>query len=88
MKKAPVPFAFMAEVCHDYGNMPMAVEAIKRISDYDEKIGMLMDFGQWREAIEESFNGKKLDYLDDIRMKGPPFVEDFIREEQMKRNVK
>lgn len=44
-----------------------------------------MDFAQWKEAIEESFNGKKLDYLDEIKMKGPVFVEDFIREEQAKR---
>mmetsp|Transcript_27223 Transcript_27223/g.26269 ORF Transcript_27223/g.26269 Transcript_27223/m.26269 type:complete len:110 (-) Transcript_27223:27-356(-) len=88
MKKPPVPFTFMAEVCFDSGNVPLAVESIKRIPDYDEKIPMLMDFAQWREAIEEAFNGKKFDYLDDIRMKGPPFVEDFIREEQMKRNAK
>ena len=49
---------------------------------------MFMDFAQWREAIEEAFSKGKLDYLDDIRMKGPAFVEDFIHEEELKRNVK
>lgn len=67
MKKPPVPYPYMAEICHEYGNIQLAVESIKRISDYEEKIPMLIDIGQWREAIEESFNGKKMDYLDDIR---------------------
>lgn len=75
MKKPPIPFAFMAEVCYDEGNIPLAVEAIRRISDYDDKIPMLIDIGQWRDAIDETFNGKKFDYLDDIRQKGPAFVE-------------
>lgn len=75
MKKPPVPHAFLAEILYDEGNIPLAVEAIKKISDYDEKIPMLIDIGQWREAIEETYNGKKLDYLDDIRQKGPQFVE-------------
>jgi len=67
MKKAIVPYAFLAEVCYDYGNIPLAVESIKKITDYDEKIPMLIDIGQWREAIEEIHNGKKFDYLDDVR---------------------
>jgi hypothetical protein len=45
MKKPPVPFAFLAEICHEYGHVPLTVEAIKKISDYDEKIQMFMDFG-------------------------------------------
>ena len=45
MKKPPVPFAYLAEICHEYGNVPLTVEAIKKIQDYDEKIPMLMDFG-------------------------------------------
>jgi ATP-dependent helicase/DNAse subunit B len=81
MKKPPVTYSFLAEVCHEFGKVPFAVEAIKKISDYDEKITMLIDIGQWRDAIEESFNGKRLEYLDDIRAKGPSFVQDFIREE-------
>lgn len=75
MKKSPVPFGFLAEVCFDFGNIPLALESIKKISDYDEKIPMLIDFAQWREAIEEIFNSKKFDYLDDVQQKGPPFVQ-------------
>jgi Vps16, C-terminal region len=85
MKKPPVTYAFLAEVCTEFGKVPFAVEAIKKISDYDEKIPMLIDIGQWRDAIEEAFNGKRLEYLDDIRQKGPAFVTDFIKEEQQKR---
>lgn len=85
MKKPPVPYSFLAEICIDHGKVPFAVEAIKKISDYDEKIPMLIDIGQWRDAIEEAFVGKRLEYLDDIRQKGPSFVEDFIKEEQNKR---
>ncbi len=43
MKKPPVPYAFMAEICHEFGNVPLAVESIRKITDYDEKIPMLMD---------------------------------------------
>lgn len=75
MKKSPVTYSFLAEICIEHGKVPLAVEAIKKISDYDEKIPMLIDIGQWRDAIEESFQGKRLEYLDDIRQKGPTFVE-------------
>ena len=75
----------MAEICNEGGKIPLAVEAIRKIGDYDEKINMLIELGQWRDAIEEAYNGKKLDYLDEIRAKGPKFVEDFIKEEQIKR---
>jgi hypothetical protein len=80
-----VSFSFLAEVAHEGGRVPLAVEAIRRIADPDEKIPMLIDIGQWRDAIEEAFQGKRLEYLDEIRQKGPSFVEDFIREEQIKR---
>lgn len=69
----------------EHGKVPFAVQAIKKITDYDEKIPRLIDIEQWRDAIEESFVGKRLEYLDDIRQKGPSFVEDFIKEEQQKR---
>jgi hypothetical protein len=75
MKKPPVTYSFLAELCVEHGKIPLAVEAIKKISDFDEKIPMLIDIGQWRDAIEESFNGKKLEYLDEIRQKGPAFIE-------------
>lgn len=88
MKKSPITYSFLAELCIEHGKVPLAVEAIKKISDYDEKIPMLIDIAQWREAIEESFNGKRLEFLDEIRQKGPSFVEDFIREEQVKRGTK
>jgi hypothetical protein len=88
MKKTPVTYSFLAELCIEYGRVPLAVEAIKKISDYDEKIPMLIDIGQWRDAIEETMISKRLEYLDEIRQKGPSFVEDFIREEQVKRGVK
>lgn len=67
MKKTPVGYSFLAELCIQYDKLPMAVEAIKKLSDAEEKINMLMDIGQWREAIEEAFQSKKLEYLDDIR---------------------
>lgn len=65
----------MAEIANDNGKVPLAVEAIRKIADFDEKIPMLIDIGQWRDAIEETFQGKRLEYLDDIRQKGPSFVE-------------
>ena len=71
MKKCPIPYAYLAEICYEFGNIPLAVESIRKITDYDEKIPMLIDIAQWREAIEETFTGKKFDYLDDIRQKGP-----------------
>ena len=74
-KKPVVTFAFLAEVANEHGKVPLAVEAIRKIADYDEKIPILIDIGQWRDAIEESFNGKRMEYLDDIRQKGPSFVE-------------
>jgi hypothetical protein len=43
MKKTPVSYAFLAELCIEYDRIPLAVEAIKKISDYDEKIPMLID---------------------------------------------
>ena len=55
MKKSPVPYSFLAEICTEHGKVPFAVEAIKKITDYDEKIPMLIDIGQWRDAIEETF---------------------------------
>jgi len=62
-------------VCNEFGKVPLAVEAIRKITDFDEKIPMLIDIQQWRDAIEESFQGKRMEYLDDIRQKGPSFVE-------------
>ena len=87
-KKPPVTYSFLAELCIEYGKVPMAVEAIKKITDYDEKIPMLIDIAQWRDAIEESFNGKRMEFLDEIRQKGPAFIEDFIKEEMVKRGAK
>ena len=45
MKKPPVSYSFLAELCIEYGKIPLAVEAIKKISDFDEKIPMLIDIG-------------------------------------------
>lgn len=75
MKKPPIPYQFMAEICNEYGNIPLAVESIRKINDTDEKILMFIDIQQWREAIEESFSSKKSEYIDEIRRKGPNFVE-------------
>ena len=49
---------------------------------------MLIDFSRWQEAVEEVFNGKKFEYLDDIKSKAPAFVNDFIRDEQIRRGNK
>ena len=46
-KKPVVSYAFLAEICYDYGNENLALEAIFKISDYDEKITMLIDYGRW-----------------------------------------
>ena len=54
-KKPVVSFAFLAEIANDNGKVPLAVEAIRKIADFDEKIPMLIDIGQWRDAIEETF---------------------------------
>ena len=85
MKKPPVTYAFLAEVCAEGGKLPLATEAIRKITDADEKIPKLIEIQQWREAIEESFQTKRLEYLDEIKDKGPSFIEDFIKEEQIKR---
>lgn len=49
---------------------------------------MLIDIGQWRDAIEETLISKRMEYLDEIRQKGPSFVEDFIKEEMVKKGIK
>ena len=42
-KKPAVTYSFMAEVCVEHGKVPFAVQAIKKITDYDEKIPRLID---------------------------------------------
>ena len=45
---------------------------------------MLIDIEAWQEAVEIVFKNKKDEdfesYVQQIRDKGPPFVEDFIKE--------
>lgn len=43
MKKPPVTYSFLAEICVEGGKLPLATEAIRRITDADEKIRMLID---------------------------------------------
>jgi hypothetical protein len=97
MKKSPVTYSFLAEICIEHGKVPLAVEAIKKISDYDEKIPMLIDIGQWRDAIEEK--ASKANVLNILMISGKKdqpllskfflslkyLFRDFIKEEQVKR---
>jgi hypothetical protein len=50
---------------------------------------MLIDAEAWLEAVEETFAKRRHpeleNFVDAIRAKGPPFVEDFIREQQNKK---
>ena len=43
-------------------------------------------FRQWKDAIQESFNGKKYEYLDEIQAKGPEFVNSLIEDERRRRD--
>ena len=76
---------------NDYENRAktLAKKAIRKEKRYEFKIQMLIDAEAWTEAIEETFSNKKhaeFDmFLDKIRQKGPPFVEDFIKEQSQKK---
>ena len=71
------------------GNKNFANMAIRKEKRYDLKINMLIQAESWQEAVEEIYSNKKhadFDmFLEKVRMSGPPFVEDFIREQAQKR---
>ena len=79
----------MGEICLGVGNSNLAIKAIRRDKRYEIKINMLIECEAWLEAVEEIFSNRKHAefemLLDKVREKGPPFVEDFIREAQQKK---
>lgn len=88
-KKPSVPCLTMGELLLEANSKDLAIQAIRREERYEPKINMLIDAAAWLEAVEETFAKKKHpefeNFVDMIRAKGPPFVEDFIREQQMKK---
>jgi hypothetical protein len=56
------------------------VLACEKLSSKDERITTFIDLQLWDYAIDSVFKYKREDeyYLDDIRKKGPPYVEDMI----------
>jgi len=79
----------MAELCLEAGKKNLAIMAIKKEKVYEHKIQMLIDAEAWVEACEEAFtkktHGEFEGFIEMIRDKGPPFVEDFIKEQQNKK---
>lgn len=51
MKKPPVTYQFLVDVCMEQGKKDFARDAALKITDYDEKIPILIDIEYWREAI-------------------------------------
>ena len=78
------PYLTMGELCLEAGNKNFATLAIRKEKRYDLKINMLIQAEAWQEAIEEIYSNRKHQdfdmFLEKVRMSGPPFVEDFIRE--------
>ena len=44
MKKPPLPFASIGELCFSANNKEKAVDAIKKIPDLEQRIYMLIDY--------------------------------------------
>ena len=74
----------MGEILLEAQNKELAIQAIRKEERYEQKINMLIDAEAWTEAVDETFLKRKHPefetFVEMIRAKGPPFVEDFIRE--------
>ena len=88
-KPPKVPYLTMAELCVEAGKdgrfKELAILAIKKEKVYELKIQALIDTEAWQEACKEAFAPKRPKdeletFIEQIRKKGPPFVEDFIRD--------
>ena len=81
----------MGELCYDAKSQSNAIKAIrKEKTNYELKIKMLIDIEAWLEAVEEVFLIKKKTeefnmWLEILRQKAPPFIEDFIRDQENKK---
>jgi hypothetical protein len=90
MKKPPCSFIAIGDICNHFGNREMArVCFYEKISDVDEKIGLLIDYNFWEEAIQVVFKSQKQDeYLDRIIKEGDNSVGILIKREQASQMVK
>lgn len=85
-KNPKVPFVTMGEICLAYGNKQLAATAFRREKRHDLKVKWLIESECWLEATQEIFGNKKHAdfemFLAMLRERGPPFVEDLIRDEE------
>ena len=88
-KNPQLPVLIMGELLLEAGNKNLAVVAIKREKRYDLKVNALIDAEAWKDAVEAAFSNRKDaefdSLLEKIQEKGPPFVQDFINEQQNKK---
>jgi molybdopterin-guanine dinucleotide biosynthesis protein A len=79
----------MGELLLEAGNRNLASVAIKKEKRYEHRVTALIDAEAWKDAVEEAFTNKKHaefeGFLEKIQEKGPPFVSDFITDNQNKR---
>jgi hypothetical protein len=61
----------IAEICLRHKQKDLAAKFAAKIADYEEKIPFLIDLERWEEAMNEIVTGKKFDYVDELRAKGP-----------------
>lgn len=80
MKKPPLPFAAIGELCYSANNREKAAEAIKKVADEDTRIYMLIDYQLWQPAVEEVFATKNSgDYIPYLVSKCPAWVKDQVQ---------
>lgn len=86
MKKPPVPFASIGELCYSANNKEKAIEAIKKVSDQEVKIMMLMNYKCWQPCVEEIFATKTperwIEQLLSPQTGAPSFVHDQVKNMQ------
>lgn len=77
MKKPPLPFAAIGELCYSANNREKAADAIKKVPDEETRIYMLIDYQLWAPAIEEVFATKnQAEYTPYLLSKAPSWVAD------------
>jgi hypothetical protein len=80
MKSPPCPFEYIAELCYFANNREMAVEAMVKIPDEEERILMLINYACWQPAVEEVFKTKNpANYTDFLLHKSPKWVHEQVR---------
>jgi hypothetical protein len=76
LKKCPVPFPFVAEICLSHENMELVKDSlIKGVLENDVRIDLMIEFKLWVLACEEIYkHNLQEDYLDELRAKAPSWI--------------